>query len=82
MIDGFVLGATIFVPQFHSKSYLFVLTLYYFAVLYGTHLYAGRLAIIGFNKWSGKDIHEEESLVEKLERLWKRLNALVDGNTR
>ena len=55
---------------------------WYWLGMTGIVIYNAKIATIAFNKWSGKDIHEEESLVEKLERLWKRLNALVERNTR
>ena len=63
----------------------FIMGLYfgwYWLGMTGQVIYNAKIAMVAFKKWSGKDIHEEESLVKKLEELWKRLNALVVGNTR
>ena len=43
MVDGFVLTVLMYVPQLHSSVHLLLaLTIYYFVVLYGLHLYLGK----------------------------------------
>ena len=51
LLDGFVLGVLVFIPQFHSVTFLIALTLWYGVALYGIHLYTGRLALWGFRKY-------------------------------
>ena len=43
IVEGFVLTVLLYVPQLQSSIHLLLaLTIYYFAVLYGLHLYLGK----------------------------------------
>jgi hypothetical protein len=52
IVEGFILTVLIYVPQLRSSVHLLLaLTIYYFAVLYGLHLYLAKFGTMLLEKY-------------------------------